>query len=274
MSDNSLTCISALKINESVTKVSFTMNKLGDEGCWGLGRVFNFNQKILDLDLSLNMMTDENLNSFLLGLGKAQTSLVKLNLSNNYSLTKKSGKIIAQIIEKSPYLKYLNINKNPIESGFNFISNSLMKLFSEEKTSLQDLLALQIKLDSNSLKIFSEVLKHPKCTLKSLVLSENKLNNQGGCKLIRAVGKNSSLEELILYKCEIGNDMVDDLKFMLSNTKTLISVNLYENKINDPELFLELISYCQGQSANAVNYLENPDSEENSQIILILRINF
>jgi hypothetical protein len=273
LNDNSLACVSALKINDSITKVSFTMNKLGDEGCWGLGRVFNYNQKIVDLDLSLNMMTDENLNSFLIGLGNSTTSLVKLNLSNNFSITKKSGKYIAQIIEKSPYLKYLNINKNPIETGFDFISSTLMKLFNENKTQLEDLLALQIKLDSNSLKIFSEVMKHPRCTIKSLVLSENKFNNEGGSKLLRAIGKNRSLEELILYKCEINNDFGKDLIFMLTNNRSLISVNLFENKINDPDLFLRLISFCQGQSTKAMEYLENPYSEENVEIFNLFKNN-
>jgi hypothetical protein len=262
LNDFSLVCVSALKMNETITKASFTMNKLGDEGCWGLGRVFIYNHKLVDVDLSLNMMTDENLNSFLIGLGNSTTSLVKLNLSNNYSLTKNCGKYIAQIIEKSPYLKYLNINKNPIESGFNYISNTLLKLFDENKTPLEDLLALQIRLDSNSLKIFSEVMKHPKCTIKSLVLSENKFNNQGGSKLLRSIGKNKSLNELIVYKCEINNDLGEDLIFMLTNNRSLVSVNLFENKISDPDSFLRLISFCQGQSSKAGEILKNSKHEE------------
>ena len=38
---------SALKMSDNVTKVNFQINKLGNEGSWNLGRVFNFNKSII-----------------------------------------------------------------------------------------------------------------------------------------------------------------------------------------------------------------------------------
>jgi hypothetical protein len=271
LKENAITCMTAIKnTGETMNKLTLSYNKFEDEGCWGLGRALFYNKNITDLDLSVNMLTDDNMASLLIGLNKSPTNLLRLNLSNNYSLTKDSSIHIANLIRVCPNLKYLNLNKNPLGDGFNYISHTLIELYKHNLCALEDLLILQTKLDSDSLKVFSKVLSFPKCKLKTLVLSENNMNNQGGKSIFKAIEKNKSLEEIVMYKCELDNSLEEQILLALRKNSSLVSVNFYDNKLSDPDLLLEILNYGQSTfKSKSTHYLstEKNSTSGNADII-------
>lgn len=259
MCDNILIVLSSLKMNNNVTKLILNSNKIGEEGMWALGRLYNYNLKIVDLDLSVNILTDDCLKAFMLGLDGGNPSfalhhenmsmipITKLNLSNNSQLTPESGQYIARIVERCINLKCLNISKNNIDvRGYNAILNMFSKLQSNENKQfkLETLIAYQTKVDNHTLEKFGDVLKHNNCPIKSLTLSDNKLNSTSAKTFLQSVASNKSLEELLLMNCDIGNELGDEIVNMIYNNKTLITLNLYNNRIDNSEIFKKILKVC------------------------------
>lgn len=236
--------LNCLKINPLIKKITINTNRLGEEGMWTLGRVFHFHQNIIDLDLSNNGIRDEELKALEMGFGTAECSLKRLNLSTNV-LGLRSGKILSKLLEKMNDLKYLNISRNPLEKSFTQICYTLNRLTILGKINLEFLVAMSCKIDSNGIEMLSEYISNAKCTLQNLVLSDNKLNNNEGRKFLKNLIKNQSLEELILFKTNIDNTMIDELYNCLHNNQNIVSFNMYENKLDDEDNFIKILSVLQ-----------------------------
>jgi hypothetical protein len=132
-----------------------------------------------------------------------------------------------------------------IEGGLNKFFLKLLQLTKEGKSNLEVLIAFQTKMEPSTIKILTEIIQLDKSKLKCLTLSENKFNNEEGKKFFRAMVKNKSVEELIMYKCDLDNEIADDIVYMLNNNKSLISVNLYDNKIDDPDKMTQIVACTQ-----------------------------
>ena len=99
-----------------------------------------------------------------------------------------------------------------------------------------------------------DLITKEKCPLKKLILSKNLISTfpyeytdktiftNYYDKFMKSVAK-SKLEELFLINCEIGNDEddVNILYEMLKENKSLTSIRLYGNKINDMESFSKIL---------------------------------
>jgi Ran GTPase-activating protein (RanGAP) involved in mRNA processing and transport len=270
LSDNIITVLSALKCNQSVTKLILNSNKIGEEGMWLLSRVLCYNYKLRDIDVSVNSLTDDSIKALITGrldglnlkrenfnfnlnlnpspsdtLTPTLTpfSIVKLNLSSNQLLTHECGKYIAKIIEMSPYLNHLNLSKIALEDrGFEPILKTLINLAETKKMKLETLIAFHTKLGSETLELFSKLLSLPGCTLKSLVLSDNKFEYNSAIKLFGAIGVNNTLQELSLLNCEITNEMAEFIVKMISSNFSLKCLYLYNNKIESPVVFKKILS--------------------------------
>ena len=240
---NILYLLDPLKVNKSIKKLLLSMNRIGSEGCWALGRALHFNKKILDLDVSSTLLGDEDLKYFLPALGSEITSLIKINLSKN-NLTHLSGRAIADIVKKSPNLKHLNLSKCYLEHGFNLILMTILDLIKSNKSKLSELLATCVKMDTKGLSLISDIVAEPDCPITSLVLSENNFELNAGNDFFKSMEQNNSIRELILTKCQIDNEMAQGVYEMLQNNQSLISVSFHDNKINHQIDFIKILSVC------------------------------
>jgi len=240
LNDNSLILSSALKVNNSIKKLSLASNKIGSEGSWGLNRMLYYNKNIVDLDLSYNFLTDDCVK--LLCKNEVESnkfSLVKLNLSNNPNITFVSGEYVSKLILLCPYLLNLNLSKTTISNGLQAISHTFINNI--ETIKLQTLIIFGTKLDSNSILLFSEYISNKSCKLKSLVLSDNNLKNEGGDALLNIIPYNESLEELYLFNCNLDSRHSQQICKIIRENKYLQKIYLYKNNIIEDNAFKNII---------------------------------
>ena len=231
LNDNFIILAAALKVNTSIKKLSLSSNKIGVEGCWSLNRVFTYNKTLLDLDLSYNFLTDDCIRVLTNLDSNEKCSLLKLNLSNNPSITQISGAYIASFIPLCPNLINLNISKTLISNGFLQITSSLITHIS--KVKLQTLIVFGTKLDNDSIYLFCDYIQDKRCKLKSLVLSDNNLNNKGGDKLFDCLCSNESLEELYLFSCNLELRHAEKVCKLIAENKSLEKIYLYKNGLGE-----------------------------------------
>ena len=262
MNENFIPIFTALRINTQITKIILNSNKLGEEGAWHLGRLLTYNKNITEIDISINLLSDDSLKAIVLGMylkkdnhyklgfnvqieKSVQTSLKKLSLFNNSSLTPNSGKHIANIIEVSPHLKTLNVSKINLEDeGFSEIikKNWVYRELRESKSKLETIIAFNTKLKSDSLYTLSHCMKLPVCSIASLTLSDNRFETTALKNFFASLTDNKSLKELNLSNCEIGNELVDDICEVLEKNRTLENFVFYNNKLDSQTSFEKIIS--------------------------------
>jgi hypothetical protein len=277
MNENFLPIFAAIRLNTQITRIILNSNKLGEEGAWHLGRLLTYNKNIQELDISINLLSDDALKALVLGLNlkkdshyklgfniqlekSTQTSLVKLSLFNNSLLTSNSGKHIANILEVSPNLKTLNISKINLEDqGFSDIVKRIciFREFKELKSKLETIIAYNTKLRSESMYSLAQCLKHPNCPISSLTLSDNKLETAALKNFFASLTDNKCLKELNLTNCEIGNDLIEDICELLEKNRTLENFVLYNNKIDSQISFEKILSRVSSHRDEPVcNFLD------------------
>ena len=243
LNDSFLLLAGALKVNKSIKKLSLSSNKIGLEGCWSLNRVLFYNKTLVDLDLSYNFLTDDCIRLLSNGDDINKFSLVKLNLSNNVNITYVSGEYISNLIMLCPCLNSLNLSKTTVSKGFNVIFKKLINNIQSIK--IQTLIVFGTKIDSYSLSSFAEYVGNKHCMLKSLVLSDNDLNTEGGQELLTQIPNNESLEELYLFNCNLDNKHAPLICKIIHSNKSLQKLYLYKNNITNEKdlksIFYELV---------------------------------
>jgi hypothetical protein len=262
MNENFIPIFTALRMNTQITKIILNSNKLGEEGAWHLGRLLTYNKNIEDIDISINLLSDDALKAVVLGMylkkdnhyklgfniqieKSVQTSLKKLSLFNNSSLTSNSGKHIANIIEVSPHLKTLNLSKINLEDeGFSEIIKKIWipRELKESKSKMETIIAYNTKLKSDSLYTLSHCMKLPVCSITSLTLSDNRFETTALKNFFASLTDNKCLKELNLTNCEIGNELIDDICELLEKNRTLENFVLYNNKLDSQNSFEKILS--------------------------------
>lgn len=181
--------------------------------------------------------------------------IIKLNLSSNQFLTHECGRYIAKIVEMSPYLNHLNLSKIALEDrGFEPILKTLINLAEMKKMKLETFIIFNTKLSSETLDLFSKLLSLHGCTLKSLILSDNKFEYNSAINLFNSIGQNNTLEELSMLNCEITNEMAEFIIKMISSNSSLKCLYLYNNKIDSATIFKKILG----------EFSKNYDIEKNS----------
>jgi hypothetical protein len=230
---------------KSVKRLILNSNKFQHVGCYGLGRLLRFNRNLQELDISTNILSDACLECLIEGLEGSKSVLRRINLSGN-KFTSHVGPVFARFLELFPELRHFNISKNDIGKGWRNIFLKMRQLLTESSCKLSGLYAIQSNMEERGLTLLSEVLKHDRCKLKLLNLSDNELNNRGGVDVFTALRYNKSLKQLILYNCNINNNYVDILyKGIYCNTSLLIN-NFYSNKITNKEKLLYILGIMKG----------------------------
>jgi hypothetical protein len=265
MGKNIQIVISALKFNNYLRKLVLNSNKIGEEGMYLLGRVLHYKNQIIDIDISLNFLTDSSLGLFLKGIDNTFINLQKLNLSNNFYLSFNSGIKIKEIIELSPNLRILNISKINIEKGILKVFESLLV-----NKNLEEIICIQTQLNNEILTFIAKFfMENYDIRLKRLNLSENKFNENSPKDLFYSIRDNKYLKELIMYNCKMENYVFDDFCEMLIENDSLEKVNFYNNNFDNYENLKKVLLIKKKQIVKYSNLDLNRDKDKDNLIKII-----
>jgi len=234
LNENVLIILTALKANKTVEKLILTTNKLGNEGAWGLPRIFLYNNRLNHIDISSNGLDDPQLKMIangLTSLPQPKINLRHLNISSNLTLTKDCGEFIAKIIDKTDCLEYLNISKIGLSTGFSKIIQAIFsKMDYLGYSTIKSLHAISSQIDENSLMQFANFIRNDKCSLQILVLTDNNFENEGGKKILENLSMNTSINKLYLHDCNLYDDTVQLIKRIIEKNRVIQELSLYNNK--------------------------------------------
>ena len=252
---------------------------------------------LTQLNLSDNNITEEGgeyLGTILIHFNKLQWFNIANNKINNFGATKlfqAYNYILNKEYSNNDNSLYLH-NSNSSEYNYNFNLNvssnnsnlnlSLINSNSSNKHlhNLETLILIGIGIYSEEcLSILGDTLKHPKCGLKALVLSQNNLGNSNPKNLeyynnlkdikylLQCIKENKTINELLLLSCQIGNNIIEDIYQMLKVNKSIEYLVLYNNNINQQMPFLKLLSLFSDLPENngqTNNYLKVLDLSKNN----------
>ena len=217
-----------------LTKINLSENNITEEGGEYLGLILYYFNKLLWFNITNNKINNEGAIKFF----QAYYSI----LSSDYC----------------PYQNNnININNNYI-SNLNFDNNSnQVNQNSNNKNlhSLETLILIDIGIYSEEcLILLGNIIKHQRCGLKTLILSQNNLGHSNPVNLdyfndlkdmkylLQCIKENKSINELMLLSCQLGNNIIDDFYQMLKVNKSIEHLVLYNNNINQQIPFLKLLS--------------------------------
>ena len=255
------------KFNNKITEIDLTGNDLTPKACFFIGSFFKYNNKNIKLlNLSRCSLDNKCLNMFVIGTmfynedkNKEQINLEKLNLRDNENINDENNSdneyplslIVEKFLIKNLELSNINIGNK----GLKKLCETFLKLLNnqEKKFNLENLNLYNIGLQNEeSLETLGDFVAHENSTLKILILSKNLITCQKTSSpiapnyfkiLMEKIGESKTLEELLLLKCQIGknDDDVDILCEMIEKNKSLKSLRLFDNLINDEEDFLKIL---------------------------------
>jgi Ran GTPase-activating protein (RanGAP) involved in mRNA processing and transport len=261
--DRFLLLFNIISNTTSVKRLVLANMKLLHVGSYGLGRTLRLNKTLEDIDISSCYLTNPSIQALLLGLEDSDSVIQRINLANN-KFTPEVGPMIAKLLGFCPDLLHLNLSKNDIGKGWRNIFIKLRQLLTNAEGFLKNLIAIQSGVDDKGLSLLADILSHESCELELLNLSENSLNNDGGRKLFKGIGKNNSLLELILYSCNLDNFCIDYLYEGIYINHSLVIVNLYNNKITSKEKLLFFLGIAKGYYSNKhTNTIQHLDLSKN-----------
>jgi hypothetical protein len=291
-----------LRINKNLSVLILSFCKIDNIGLKILLKGLKHNDEyekynLTQLNLSDNNITEEGgeyLGSILIHFNKLQWFNISNNKINNFGATKlfqAYSYILNKEYSNNDNSLYLH-NNNSSEYNYNFNLNvssnnnnlnlSLIHSNSSNKHlhNLETLILIGIGIYSEEcLSILGDTLKHPKCGLKALVLSQNNLGNSNPKNLeyynnlkdikylLQCIKENKTINELLLLSCQIGNNIIEDIYQMLKVNKSIEYLVLYNNNINQQIPFLKLLSLFSDLPENngqTNNYLKVLDLSKNN----------
>ena len=128
--------------------------------------------------------------------------------------------------------------------------------------NLEYLILIDIGIFSEScLRILGDIIKLPKCGLKSLILSRNSIGiTKSSDKdlndilyFLDCLKQNKTITELMMLSCSIENTIAQKIYDTLKVNKTIENLVLYDNKINEQKIFLKLLSLFSVSDENKNN---------------------
>lgn len=264
--------ISAIKFNEHIQRLFLANNPIGEEGCYWLGTMLRNNKHVSEIDISNCKITNRCIKMINEGLNNKLNNnsyyLKKINLASN-EINELGGSELARFLGNFVYLQWLNICKNKLKNiGFKILMQKYEELINSGRTNLDTLIIFNNDIkEEDSLEVLGRVVENPRCTLKCLVLSENDLSSSNTPNgylsyFFNSLKHNNSLVEILMLNCKIRNDNVDDICNMLIQNKKLEKLCLYNNMIDNPVKFLNILSvFCGPNPRN--NTLKELDLSKN-----------
>lgn len=236
---------SGIKFCPSIIELNISHNSLSSEGCYELGKLLYASTSLKVLDISFCSISDQSLNSLVLGLKCPKLlKLEKLNINNNIITGLViSSKNLAFILSKALQLKSLNISYNDLLDGFSHFLNIIANSNDEEfPVCIEKLIAIKIGLKEKTAVHLANLLVRASkqnyfSKLNSLILSSNYLNFSQFFTILKG---NTSLKELILGKCSLNDSMKSSIVSLILNSK-IETLNFFSNNFTSKDTFLSII---------------------------------
>uniref|UniRef100_A0A8C5LGB5 NLR family, pyrin domain containing 14 n=1 Tax=Jaculus jaculus TaxID=51337 RepID=A0A8C5LGB5_JACJA len=179
--------------------------------CVNISKVLIENHSLVYLSLSTNKLLDDGVKLLCEALGNPECSLERLSLES-CGLTEAACRDLSQAL----------------------ISNNRLTHFCLAYNNVGD----------NGVKLLSDALEHPQCTLQSLVLRNCHLTPRGGEYLSTSLLHNKSLTHLDLASnglmndgtkllCNVSCDLTSDLASAIVNCPNLWSLDLGNNRLEN-----------------------------------------
>ena len=263
-----ISVLSGIKFNKNILEINLNGNSLSPKSCFYLGSCIKTLPFLTLIDISKCDINNDKLYMFIEGtnysnenLSKKQFCLNRLNLKDNPEITDNDTKNseyehpLAQIIEKFK-LKWLNLTNAKLGGkGINKLFKKMIELLETNQLFIENLIIINNDIKNEEcLSELGDLIIKEKCPLKKLILSKNLIStfpyeyNYNNTfinyyeKFMKSVAK-SKLEELFLINCEIGNndEDINILYEMLKENKSLKSIRLFGNKINNMKSFAKIL---------------------------------
>ena len=263
-----ISVLSGIKFNKNILEINLNGNSLSPKSCFYLGSCIKTLPFLTLIDISKCDINNDKLYMFIEGtnysnenLSKKQFCLNRLNLKDNPEITDNDTKNseyehpLAQIIEKFE-LKWLNLTNAKLGGkGINKLFKKMIELLETNQLFIENLIIINNDIKNEEcLSELGDLIIKEKCPLKKLILSKNLIStypyeyNYNNTfinyyeKFMKSVAK-SKLEELFLINCEIGNndEDINILYEMLKENKSLKSIRLFGNKINNMKSFAKIL---------------------------------
>ena len=280
--------ITGIKFYTNITEINLSGNIMGPKSLFWLGSVFKTNSNIRVLDLTRCNIDNDCLYMFVEGtkyknenLNNEQLNLDRLNLKDNNQITDtKNDEFehpLGLLLEKFK-LKWLNLtNAKLSNNGVCKFLKVYLNLMKQNKIFMENLILICNNFGNEScLDILGDILELKDiCTLKNLILSKNLISTipEGTIKPVNYFAKfmksvaNSNLKELFLISCGIGKNRndIEILYDMLCQNKSLVSLRLFGNEINNMEDFTKILGiFSEYNNGLKNNVMKSLDLSKNS----------
>jgi hypothetical protein len=257
---------SPITIEPRIINVDFMQNNIREIGLFELGKILSFNKNIKTLNLKSCLINNFYLEIFVRGFALFDNyTLEELNLSKN-ALKEYADYPLSELIKHLKGLKTLNIFGNTeAKGGFRLFFITLKSLYKKGKTNLENLNINNCYLTDSSFYELGELLKSPYCGLKRLNIALNKKSRN--IDFLKTLKYNRSLEELIIYKCDLSENDIDDVCRIISNSN-IKKINLFHNKFHVFRKTLRIV--FRGKLINKIGKKINKQKVDLSKAIIHL----
>ena len=257
---------SPMTIEPRIINVDFMQNNIREIGLFELGKILSFNKNIKTLNLKSCLINNFYLEIFVRGFTLFDNyTLEELNLSKN-ALKEYADYPLSELIKHLKGLKTLNIFGNTeAKGGFRLFFITLKSLYKKGKTNLENLNINNCYLTDSSFYELGELLKSPYCGLKRLNIALNKKSRN--IDFLKTLKYNRSLEELIIYKCDLSENDIDDVCRIISNSN-IKKINLFHNKFHVFRKTLRIV--FRGKLINKIGKKINKQKVDLSKAIIHL----
>ena len=257
---------SPMTIEPRIINVDFMQNNIREIGLFELGKILSFNKNIKTLNLKSCLINNFYLEIFVRGFALFDNyTLEELNLSKN-ALKEYVYYPLSELIKHLKGLKTLNIFGNTeAKGGFRLFFITLKSLYKKGKTNLENLNINNCYLTDSSFYELGELLKSPYCGLKRLNIALNKKSRN--IDFLKTLKYNRSLEELIIYKCDLSENDIDDVCRIISNSN-IKKINLFHNKFHVFRKTLRIV--FRGKLINKIGKKINKQKVDLSKAIIHL----
>ena len=230
--------LSPIRIEPRVSRIGISENILRECGFYDISKILLFNHNISYIDLNKCLLKSIFLDYFNFGLGVFDNySIEELNISYNY-IKEDCEEYLARMLSHLKGLKSLILSSNDLKGGLSFFFILLKRLYREGKTNLENLYLNKCILDDASFYELGELLKSKYCKLKKLSLSQN--NKPSNINFLKKIKKNKTLIEFNFSRNIIGNNDIEDINRIISNT-VINHLYLFKNRITDCNDIIKLL---------------------------------
>ncbi|CEG36411.1 LRR-containing protein [Plasmopara halstedii] len=229
--------------NTVLEELYISGHHLGPQGLQAFVNCLSVNSTLKHLSLGSENLKDQAVQALSAGLARnAHSSIQSWDLEFK-SLGVDGAAAIANLLETNQSLAIVALSRNQIgDQGVEKLAKGLRK---NAQSGVKELLLTDVGMSGAGLDHLAMLLECEKCSLLTLQLSFNALEN-ASCTFFDALAKNTSLTKLQLKECSLSDVHVAALATALQQNSTLIEIDLSDNNLTQ----VACASLAQGLSEN------------------------